>query len=115
VNEFLVELYISCAEPDGVRRRAERVRKAAVELTAAGTPVRFLRSIFVPAEETCLFLFEAASMDAVREAARRAALRLDHVAEATVHTYDGDDSALSEAVVPPSLHAPRDTNGGNTP
>jgi Protein of unknown function (DUF4242) len=109
VNEFLVELYVSGAEPDGVERRAERAREAAVELTAAGTPVRFLRSIFVPADETCLFLFEAASIDAVRETARRAALRLDHVAEATVHAYDGDDPALSKAVActPPSRHQRR--------
>ena len=81
MNEFLVESYVSCTEPDGVERRAERAEQAAVELTAAGTPVRFVRSIFVPADETCLFLFEAESVDAVREAAHHAALPFDHVAE----------------------------------
>ena len=33
--------------------------------TAAGTPVRYIRSTFVPAQATCLCLFEANSADAV--------------------------------------------------
>jgi hypothetical protein len=81
MKEFLVELYVSCTETNGVEHRAERAQRAAAELTAAGTPVRFVRSIFVPTEETCLFLFEAESVDDVREAASRAALPFDHVAE----------------------------------
>jgi hypothetical protein len=79
--EFLVELYVSGGDPDAVGREIRRVRGAAVELTAEGTPVVFLRSIFVPAEDTCLFLFEAASVDVVHEAARRASLAFEHVAE----------------------------------
>jgi hypothetical protein len=39
-----------------------------------GTPVRFLRSIFVPEDETCFFLFEAPTAAAVRDTARRAQL-----------------------------------------
>lgn len=89
MKEFLVELYISCTEPNGVERRAERAQRAAVELTAAGTPVRFVRSIFVPADETCLLLFEAASIDEVREVTRRAALPFDHVAETAPSTPIG--------------------------
>ena len=85
-----MELYVSCTEPNGVERRVERAQQAAVELTAAGTPVRFVRSIFVPADETCLLLFEAASIDAVREAAQRAALPFDHVAETAPSTPIGD-------------------------
>jgi hypothetical protein len=81
MNEYLVELYVSGAEPEGVGQRTARAQRAARELTAAGIPVRFLRSIFVPADETCLFLFEAPSIDDVHEAARRAALPFDHVAE----------------------------------
>jgi hypothetical protein len=90
MNEFLVELYVSCTEPDGVERRAERVQRAAVALTTAGTPVRFVRSIFVPADETCLFLFEAESIDAVCEAAHHAALPFDHVAEIAQSPPIGD-------------------------
>jgi hypothetical protein len=44
--------------------------------------VRFLRSVFVPEDESCFYLYEAASADDVREAARRAELPVDHVVEA---------------------------------
>jgi hypothetical protein len=89
MKEYLVELYVSCAERDGVGRRAKRAQRAALELTA-GTPVRFVRSIFVPTDETCLLLFEAPSIDAVREAAHRAELPFDHVAETAVDTSTTD-------------------------
>ena len=84
--EFLVELYVSRTDPDAVGRDVERARAASAELTREGTPVRFMRSIFVPEDETCLFLFEAGSVDVVREAARRAALSYDHVAETVPDT-----------------------------
>lgn len=81
MTEFIVELYVSRADRDAVGRHAERARLAAEELTREGTPVRHLRSIFVPDDETCFFLFEAASAGAVRDALRRAALACEHVAE----------------------------------
>lgn len=86
--EFLVELYVSRTDPEAVARDAERARAASAELTREGTPVRFLRSIFVPEDETCFFLFEAGAVDVVREAARRAALTFEHVAE----TLLGDET-----------------------
>ena len=79
--EFLVELYCSRTGGDTVGRDAERARVAAAELTREGTPVRFLRSIFVPEDETCFFLFEADTADVVREAVHRASLSLEHIAE----------------------------------
>lgn len=77
--EFLVELYVSETDVGGVARGAENARVAAEELTRQGTPVRYLRSIFVPEDETCFYLYEAASADAVREAAQRAALPFERV------------------------------------
>lgn len=79
--EFLVELYVSRTDSGAVASDAARARLAAEELTREGTPVRYLRSIFVPEDETCFSLYEAASADDVREVARRAALRFEHVAE----------------------------------
>jgi hypothetical protein len=79
--EFLVELYVSRTDVAGVERGAQRARLAAEQVTRAGTPVRYLRSMFVPGDETCLLLYEAVSADAVRTAARRAALPFDRVAE----------------------------------
>jgi hypothetical protein len=81
VAEFVVELYVSRTDVVGVERDTERARLPAEQLTRAGTHVRYLRSIFVPQDETCLVLFEAASADAVRATARRAALPFDRVVE----------------------------------
>lgn len=55
---------------------------AAAELTREGTPVRCLRSIFVPEDETCFLLCEAGSAAAVLETAQRAALTFERIAEA---------------------------------
>jgi hypothetical protein len=44
--------------------------------------MRYLSSIFLREDETCFYLFEAASADDVAEAARRATLRFERVAEA---------------------------------
>lgn len=80
--EFLVELYVSRTDGAAVESGAERARDAAEQLTREGRPVRFVRSIFVPEDETCFYLYEAASAEQVREAARRAALPFERVAKA---------------------------------
>jgi Nickel responsive protein SCO4226-like len=82
VPEFLLEHYVPRKAAGRPRESAERARIAADELTRAGTPVRCLRSIFVPEDETCFVLYEADSIEAVREAARLAGLLDGWVAEA---------------------------------
>jgi hypothetical protein len=79
--EFVVELYIARTDVATMRGAARRARQAAQELTILGTPVRYMRSIFVPEDETCFLLYEAASPDDVRVAIARADLSSDHVAE----------------------------------
>jgi len=86
MTEFLVELFVSRVDGGGVAQRATRARNAAEALTQEGTPVTFLQSVFVPADETCFFLYQAASADAVREAARRAELSIERVSEAVAET-----------------------------
>jgi hypothetical protein len=41
-----------------------------------------VRAIFVPEDETCFFLYEAASAEAVRDAAHRAGLSSGRITEA---------------------------------
>ena len=79
---FLVELYVARSDGAGVERSAERARLAAEELSRGGTRVRYLRSIFVPEDETAFFLYEAASAEAVYEAAHRASLDFERITEA---------------------------------
>jgi hypothetical protein len=82
VAEFLVELYLSRTDTGAVERGARDARRAADELTREGTNVQYVRSIFVPEDETCFYLYEAAAADHVREAAHRAGLAFERVAEA---------------------------------
>jgi hypothetical protein len=77
--EFLVEFYAPKGSGDAVEAGAMRARLAAEELRQAGTHVSFVRSIFVPEDETCFYLFEAATLDVVRVAARRAGLPFDRI------------------------------------
>jgi hypothetical protein len=81
MTEFLIELYVSKTRCAAVADSAGRLDRAAAELTAEGRPVRFLRSIFVPEDETCFLLVEAATAESVREAGRRAALTIERVVE----------------------------------
>ena len=78
--EFLVELYVPRTDDAAVKRGAANARRAAKKLTREGTPIRYLRSIFVPEDEICFYLYEAETADAVREAMRRADLRFERVA-----------------------------------
>jgi Nickel responsive protein SCO4226-like len=86
--EFLVELYVSRADADGGERESLRAQRAAAALTAEGQPVRLVRSIFVPEDETCFLLVEADTAEAVREAATRAAVPFERVLATAHHTDD---------------------------
>jgi histidinol-phosphate/aromatic aminotransferase/cobyric acid decarboxylase-like protein len=81
MTEFIVELYVPRNDCDAVAAAAKRLRAAAAELTAEGRGVQLVRSIFVPADETCFLLVEGDTADDVRETARRAGVLVDSVAE----------------------------------
>ena len=79
--EFVAEQYFSRTDVVGARRAGRAARDAAEQLTREGTEVELVRSIFVPQDETCIFIYEADSLDSVQLAARRAALAFERVAE----------------------------------
>ena len=91
MTAFLVELYVAQSNAGAVRRDAERARLAAEALSREGTPVRYLQSIFVPADETCFHLCEAGSADAVREVIRRADLSVGRVSEVVAEPSDDQE------------------------
>ena len=62
--------------------RLSEVAGCPSELTRDGTHVQLLRSIFLPEDETCLYLFEGTSREAVREVATRSGLQVERVVEA---------------------------------
>ncbi len=55
---------------------------AAERSSAEGTPVRYLRSVFMPGDARCLCLFEAPSAEAVRRVNDAAGLPYSAVTEA---------------------------------
>jgi hypothetical protein len=89
VAEYLVELYVARSDGAGAERRGDRARLAAEQLAYEGVAVRYLRSIFVPEDETCFYLYEAPSPDVVREAARRAGFVSERVTEAVSDAQGG--------------------------
>ncbi len=62
--------------------REQRARVAADELTRERTPVRFERSIHVPEDELCFFVFDARTGGDAALAAQRAELEPLRVVEA---------------------------------
>jgi len=66
---------------DALPEATERAAATAEQMAREGTPVRFLRSLFVPGDEICFFLFDGPSADAVTELARRAAITFERVLE----------------------------------
>jgi hypothetical protein len=82
MREFVGEQYLPEMEGNVATRWAAAAREAAQQLTSEGTPVAYVRWIFIPEDETCIHLYRAESIEAVRAAAERASLRLERLAQA---------------------------------
>jgi hypothetical protein len=89
MREFVAEQYLPAAGANAAVKLAGAARKAAEQLSCEGTPVQFMRSIFIPEDETCIHLYWAESAEAVHVAAARASLRLERVAEAMLIPDEG--------------------------
>ena len=81
MTRFLVELYVSRTDR-AAQAATTCLRRATAELTAEGRPVRIVHSIFIPRDEMCFLVVEAATAGDVLETAARAAIPFDSVAEA---------------------------------
>jgi len=82
MSEFVAEQYLAGTDAAAARQGASAARSAAEQLTREGMPVEFVRSIFIPDDETCIYVYEADSIEAVREATARSSLRFERVSEA---------------------------------
>lgn len=98
MHEFAGEQYLSRTAGATAERGATAARLAAEQLTREGTPVHFVCLIFIPADETCLYIYEAASAEIVQVAAARAALRFERVSYIAV--------ALPRPEYPEAITAP---------
>jgi hypothetical protein len=82
VKRYLVKLHLPTGGAAALAAAGERARAAAEQLVREGTAVRWVRSVYVPEDETCFLVFEGGSSDAVGEASRRAALEYERIVEA---------------------------------
>jgi hypothetical protein len=82
VPSYLVETYLARGEARERAARERQARSAAAALTQGSTRVRFDRSIHVPDDEICFYVFDAPSARHATEAAERAGLDAIRVVEA---------------------------------
>jgi hypothetical protein len=86
MREFVGEHYLPAEAVHDAGHCAQAARAAADQLRREGTLVHHVRSILIPEDETCIHLYRAESIEAVRVAAARASLRLDRLTEAVSGT-----------------------------
>jgi hypothetical protein len=82
VPSYLVETYLPRSQSEERNLRERRARSAAEELAQEHTCVRFERSIHVPEDEICFYVFEADGAHDAALAAQRAGLDPIRVVEA---------------------------------
>jgi hypothetical protein len=80
-TEFVAECFWPGVDDAALRALDERASSAAASTTRGGTPVRYLGSLLMRADEVVLCLFEG-SEDAVRHAAEQAEVPFERILEA---------------------------------
>ncbi|MCH7738275.1 MAG: DUF4242 domain-containing protein [Chloroflexi bacterium] len=80
--QYVVERHLPNYTGEQVAAAAKRAKQTTLAMTREGTPVRYMRSIFVPGEDKCYCLFEGDTADVVRLANERANLPVESIKEA---------------------------------
>ena len=71
---YVVEVYVAESQAHEARAGGRRAHCAAEQLSDEGVPIRYVRTTFLPDDETCFHVFETATTTAVEEVCRRAEL-----------------------------------------
>jgi uncharacterized protein DUF4242 len=79
---YMVERDLPGITGDGLAGAQKAAIASSEKSTTNGTPVRYIRSTFVPGEARCMCLFEASSADAVRDVNESAGLPFTRIVEA---------------------------------
>jgi uncharacterized protein DUF4242 len=85
---YMVERHLPGFTNEQLPGAAGAAKTATAQMTDEGTPVRYLRSTFIPAEEKCFCLFEGDSQQTVKEANERAGLPYERIYEAEFITAE---------------------------
>jgi hypothetical protein len=79
VTPFMAECFWPGVTEQQLADAGARARQAADEINSSGILARYTGSILVPADEIALCFFEAASIDAVSDLNRRAAIPFERI------------------------------------
>jgi hypothetical protein len=82
METFLVERSLKGIPMDQLAAAQQRAIRTAADMSAAGTPIRYIRSTFVPGSGQCMCLFESGDAEAVKTLNRRAEIPFDSVTPA---------------------------------
>jgi hypothetical protein len=75
LSRYLVEVPAPTGGWERLQAATARARASAAELRGDGQQVRFIRSVAVPEDGRCYFLYEAPNLAAVRTALTRAGIQ----------------------------------------
>ena len=85
---YLVERHLPNFSGEQLSAAAALAKSTTTQMTQEGSPVRYLRSFFIPGEDKCFCLFESGSPELVKEANDRAGLPYLSVSEALYVSAD---------------------------
>ena len=89
MSTYIAERYLPGITQEQLLDAARRAKLATAEMTTAGTPVTYLRSTFLPGDQTCYCLFEGPSEQAVRQVNDNAEIPYERIIPA-VHLASED-------------------------
>ena len=79
---YLVEHYWPGITAEAFRSATERVRAAARAMARGGTPIRYLHSTMIPADEAAFCVLQAATTEVIEQLYARAGVRFDRIVAA---------------------------------
>jgi hypothetical protein len=89
MSTYVAERYLPGVTSEQLLDAARSAKAASARMTAAGTPVTYLRSTFLSGDETCYCLFEGPSEEAVRQANDEAGIPYERIVPA-IHVASND-------------------------
>jgi hypothetical protein len=96
MTAYLVERYLPGLSETDLAAALDRARETCAELTAGGSPIRYLGSTFLPDEEACLCRFDADRAETVVRANELAEVPFARVTPA-VSIPSGSKHRIAEA------------------
>jgi hypothetical protein len=81
VKQFLVEVFVPRSRAGELAATKERVCAVAAGASRGDRDIRYVRTIYVPEDETCFYVFDASSADLVAEVSGLAGLQDGRVVE----------------------------------